>query len=641
MQCTRQIPAMRSLPPETASRLITAKSLLRQATTEPLHDMILKNLVNEVQHHYNSFITSLQSQVIQLQTQNAHLSNEAAKVQAIYATCNSTLNPLQNIVTELTSITETFHEYAQLPSNPALKSTRTRAQVWTEAESHPNTRANLEVPTQHSTGTTPLLHTADQIAASLALLSPAHGANNYAQATTILETFFGQQTTFGPTYGLDTHSHRFLDDLSPDICIQRSASSMDKFNVALVLDIKNSHLSTSANKGQILDYLYSLASCQPGRRTFLGILTDFKSAELIKIVVGMAKTRRRRISDHLADTTILVTHYRSQPLSDILKLAYAELAAPEANPRKLSLSSQSGTLVKVLQLSPHTVVAVVRTPTRATNSVVKAALDAQGALDISREAELLASLQHSRKPWSIPSLLYSLPSEFAIQPVGRAFRLEEFRNTRDLRAALRDIVYALEWVHKHNLVHRDVRTDNLVLVHDHTDSARSFHAVLIDFDRSATIGQTTTYEGGYICCPEELLQKLRSNAQSHLNQNNDTPGADPGTPMSISLEAIVEPVHPASQAPLDLITYEPHPKHDFLAFVILLNQLLFPFTFQRYAYHLIEKVNTKEQRRLLDLWSSLKGSKVWGPIVQWAEGVEADGRATRDWDVWLEMVVLL
>ncbi|RPB23557.1 hypothetical protein L211DRAFT_838406 [Terfezia boudieri ATCC MYA-4762] len=561
-------------------------------------------------------------------------------VQAIYATCNSTLNPLQNIVTELTSITETFHEYALLPSNPAIKSSRSRAQVWIDTESHPNTRANLEVPTQHSTGTTPLNNSADQVAARLAHLSPAHDINNYAQAATILETFFGQQMTFGPTYSLDTHRHRFLDDLSPDICVQRNSSSIDKFNVALVLDIKQSYLSTSANKGQILDYLHSLASCQPGRRTFLGILTDFKSAELIKVIVGIAKTRRRRISDHLADTTTLVRHYRSQPLSDILKLAYAELSAPEANPRKLSLSPQSGTLIKVLQLSPHTVVAVVRISTKATNCVVKAALNSQGALDISREVEILTSLQHSRKPSSIPSLVYSLPREFAIQPVGRAFRLEAFRNTRELRAALRDIVCALEWVHKHNLVHRDVRTDNLVLVQDHTDSARSIHAVLIDFDRSAKIGQPTTYEGGYICCPEELLQKLCSRAQLHSNQTNDTPGVYPGTPMSISLEDVAE-LAPASQAPLDLITYQPHPKHDFLAFVILLNQLLFPFTFQRYAYHLVEKVDSKEQRRLLDLWGSLKGSKVWGPIVQCAEGMQADGRAAEVWDAWLEIVVLL
>ncbi|KAF8430734.1 hypothetical protein BGX38DRAFT_1146808 [Terfezia claveryi] len=111
--------------------------------------------------------------------------------------------------------------------------------------------------------------------------------------------------------------------------------------------------------------------------------------------------------------------------------------------------------------------------------------------------------------------------------------------------------------------------------------------------------------------------------------------------MSISLEEVAELIHPAPQAPLDLITYEPHPKHDFLAFVILLNQLLFPFTFQRYAYHLVEKVDSKEQRRLLDLWDSLKGSKVWRPIVQCAEGMQADGRAVEVWDAWLEIVVLL
>ncbi|RPB19912.1 hypothetical protein L211DRAFT_766290, partial [Terfezia boudieri ATCC MYA-4762] len=202
------------------------------------------------------------------------------------------------------------------------------------------------------------------------------------------------------------------------------------------------------------------------------------------------------------------------------------------------------------------------------------------------EVEILKSLQHaSKQPTSIPSIIYSLPSEFAIEPVGKAFRLEAFENTKDLRAALGDVVCALEWVHNHNLVHRDVRADNLVLVRDRVCPDRSIRAVLIDFDRSTVIGKTTTYEGGYICCPEEVLHKLFEGA-------GDAP-----------------------HAPLDFITYTPHPKHDFLAFVILLNQLLFPFIFQRYAYHLVEKVDTKEQRKLFDLWRSLKGSRVWGPIV--------------------------
>lgn len=337
------------------------------------------------------------------------------------------------------------------------------------------------------------------------------------------------------------------------------------------------------------------------------------------MVVGVPKARRRRISDHMADTTTLVRHYRSQPLSDILNLAYAELSAPEANPCKLSLSPLSGTLVKVLQLSPQTVVAVVRASAAARTCVVKAALNKQGSLDISREVEILKSLQHaSKQPTSIPSIIYSLPSEFAIEPVGKAFRLEAFENTKDLRAALGDVVCALEWVHNHNLVHRDVRADNLVLVRDRVCPDRSIRAVLIDFDRSTVIGKTTTYEGGYICCPEEVLHKLCSHAHSGTNPNPHHAG-DPDTPMSMSFKDEVEGAGDAPHAPLDFITYTPHPKHDFLAFVILLNQLLFPFIFQRYAYHLVEKVDTKEQRKLFDLWRSLKGSRVWGPIVDCAD----------------------
>jgi len=553
-------------------------------------------------------------------------------------TCNNSLNPLQNIVSELTSVAATFHDYAPLSSQSAVKGSRTRAQVWKEIESHPNTRANLDVPTQRSIT---LAHTAEEIASRLACLSSAHNANHYTQAATLLETFFRQEATFGPTYGLNTHRQRFLDDCAPDISIQRNASSADKFNIALVIDIKLSHLSTSANKGQIIDYLHSLASWQPGRTTFLGILTDFESAEMIKMVVGVPKTRTRRISNHMAGVTTVVSHYRSQPLCDILKLAYAELSAPQANPRKFHLSEQLGTLVRVLQLSPHTVVAELRSATKATNCVVKAALDTQGFVDVEHEVRILESLQGPTKPAAIPSLIYSFPREFCIEPVGRPFTLEAFKNTKEMRAVLGDVLCALEWVHNHNLVHRDVRTDNLVLVRDSQYPDRSIRAVLIDFDRSAAIGKTTTYEGGYICCPEEVLHQLRSRAHSCSNLNPETLEADPDTPMTISFGDEVHDAYPDVQAPLDLITYTPHPKHDFLAFVILLNQLLFPFTFQRYAYHLIEKVHTKEQERLFKLWSSLKLSRVWGPIVDCAENMAGGGRVVADWAEWLDIVVLL
>jgi len=80
---------------------------------------------------------------------------------------------------------------------------------------------------------------------------------------------------------------------------------------------------------------------------------------------------------------------------------------------------------------------------------------------------------------------------------------------------MEDLLEALDWCHKNlQIVHRDVRVRNLIISYGYSSENLSpqdnrERLVLIDFDLAAKIGDETHYEGGYICCPLELLQKIK------------------------------------------------------------------------------------------------------------------------------------
>lgn len=114
-------------------------------------------------------------------------------------------------------------------------------------------------------------------------------------------------------------------------------------------------------------------------------------------------------------------------------------------------------------------------------------------MDIASYLEILKSLQEATKPSSIPLVVYYLPSELAVERVGPPFTLEEFANTKDLSARLRDIVRAFESVHNHNLVHLDAGADNLVIPWDSAYPDRRFRAVLVDVDPSAILGESDAF----------------------------------------------------------------------------------------------------------------------------------------------------
>lgn len=116
--------------------------------------------------------------------------------------------------------------------------------------------------------------------------------------------------------------------------------------------------------------------------------------------------------------------------------------------------------------------------------------------------------------------------EFGIQPVGQQICPELFPDSSSFLRCLEDLLIALQWVHNYGMANRNVRGDNfIVFVQNHEavgqgatgqrGTNRHWWGILIDFDRAATLSKECHYEGGYICCPCELLRRSSSSSGYH------------------------------------------------------------------------------------------------------------------------------
>ncbi|KAF8417634.1 hypothetical protein EV426DRAFT_721072 [Tirmania nivea] len=678
-----QPPVMGSLPTETVSRIIMeTKFLFEQATTDALRDLVLRSMINQVEQHYTSqdnyyktawahqenhyrtvlasqendyktfiaaqennyktVLASLQNQVIQLETSNAHLRDEAARLE------KQTIGQLSEALSKVTT---------PAPPNPhaLYRGSMTRAKNWLAQSLLPTTQLNRDTPSFENQRQTRGMDVA--LVQRLERLSSDDEQHiDYPAVISIITRLFAPQVElgFGTTHVLDTHERRYLNDLAPDITIQRNTSSADRFNVAAVIDLKGAaggpagKLGTPSNLGQICDYLMEMVGCQPGRRVFVGMLTDLRDGIIIKYTIGATRGQHRRRSQQPGSYTGHLTQYRKTSLNVALQHLYQELTQEAANPPHLPFRSGAGELVHVLQRHSSAVVAVYRQ--HGVNRIVKAAPKLKFADAVASEIAILKLLQGPLKPKSIPELVYvhdppfDLP-EFAITPAGQPIHLELFKTPVEFRATLEDILDALCWVHKHGIVHRDVRTDNIVVFRDWTNNSGNqgespFRGLLIDFDRAAEIGKECCYEGGYISCPLELLEKAQqiatgSSARGGCAEYDRENSLDTDVEKS---DTVGEEFSGQPHSAISTLVYRPRKAHDYLAFVILVNTLIFPFALRWYSYNRVVKVNSEEQKRLMRLWDGLRQSKAWSGMVDLAESESTD---IAEWRKLLELVVWL
>jgi len=535
----------------------------------------------------------------------------------------------------------------------------TRAKNWVAQSRLPTTQLNKDTPSLA------FLHQGHEIDVALVqglteLSSDNEHDIKYPEVISRLAQLFAPQGAlgFGKTHVLDTHERHFLNELAPDITIQRNTSSADRFNAAAVIDLKGAargpagKLGTPSNLGQISDYLMEMVTSQPGRRVFLGMLTDLRDGIVVKYAIGATQGQHRRRSQQPGSYTGHLTQYRKTPLGVALAHLYHELTDETANPPHLPFMPGAGELVHVLQRHSNAVVAVYRD--KGVNRIVKAAPKPESAGAIAGEIAFLRLLQGPSKPQSIPELVYihdppypALP-EFGIAPAGEPIHLELFKTPAEFRASLEDILDALHWVHQHGLVHRDVRTDNIVVFRNWTGNLGDiglspYKGLLIDFDRATEVGKECHYEGGYISCPLELLDLARKTFAGSAVRWSSVGSADFDRENSMdtdveSLSSTEDEANGQPESALSTLMYHPRKAHDYLAFVVLVNSLIFPFALRGYTYNRVVKVNSPEHQRLVRLWDGLRRSHTWSAMVDLAESEETD---ITKWRECLELIVWL
>lgn len=381
---------------------------------------------------------------------------------------------------------------------------------------------------------------------------------------------------------IDTHNQFYLGGFAPDITVLLPGAVVaDAMSMVLFVEIKpqdKTTLGSDHNLGQVYEYLLAAARCQRERTKFVGILSDFNAN------IAVVLTR--------IDKYVYLTHYVAALMPQLLRFITYILGDDDFKPPKLGFSDPIGPMLQRLGYPSNSIVGefalrewfpldagvVPRTiPTGLTDTSLKqrprmavkrSKYPNSGALD--QEVSVLLKIRRFQGHKSLPYIVHLSEdhSEIGILPIGQPITSSTLSVSGLGVKLVEGVLNGLGFLHRLGFIHRDVRQANVVL-HGST-------AVLIDFDAAAPAGQLTSHMGGCICMPEEVL-------------------INPGEP------------------------YIPRPAHDYLAVVLMVNSLLFPAAYQGFRSMNICIEDSAERGRVIELWERLRASRVWGPLVRYAE----------------------
>lgn len=195
----------------------------------------------------------------------------------------------------------------------------------------------------------------------------------------------------------------------------------------------------------------------------------------------------------------------------------------------------------------------------------------------------------------LPQLIFhSLDfQELGILPYGAA--IDPGNSIFKWSPILKNILAALEWLHNHGIVHRDVRWDNVIYHEDRAILIDLGAAVFLDAsnnDPSQHVAQPTAedtetedysgwqfYSGGLICCPERVIGNFT-----------------------------------------DL--YTPQPSDDCRSFVQMVNTLLWPKFWEGLRSEQVKDKDSRLAVGLVKFWENLRSSRVWRRYVDAADDMD-------------------
>jgi hypothetical protein len=332
----------------------------------------------------------------------------------------------------------------------------------------------------------------------------------------------------------------------------------------------------------MVDYFDILHERQLDRSNFVAILSNFDTAWVFEAEYrGKSVTIYRKTAPTLADAVIHVdrqSRQQYQPVPSVNGLFSSNYSFIDIskNHNLLSVacptSRSTGVQTKSMTLATEK---GWRDPIRFKRGDNRFVLKmARGGLDVSKEIEILKKIREAECA-HLPELVWSPAEnkELGIFPVGEAIDFQQ--PAKIARRVVAGMVDGLQYLHSQGIIHRDIRPSNLIM--HHAD------VIIVDFETSVLYDRKTevTYEGGRICWPNRLLE---------CNTKH----------------------------------YIPEPADDLLACILVVLHFLFPSRFHN--FHMgsisIRASCTPETRQLIQLWTDIEDSKIWGPFVKAAQLVK-------------------
>ncbi|KAA8902281.1 hypothetical protein FN846DRAFT_986963 [Sphaerosporella brunnea] len=539
---------------------------------------LLAPLVNQL--HEQRLKSENAVQMIQLESQNAVQKIQLESQNAVQKVQSESQNAMQNVQSELqqTKLVLAQTDFALRNAEAELRTfwsasliAKSKTEIWNAAVGNLDPeRLSRQLPKPP-----PLSGRIAKDAKALGRSkTPVAEDQLYEPVCALLRAMVGKAGIV-----FDTHARPYLNGLKPDISV--CASTIDSPHgayVHIVGELKSRDVPLDADaRGQLLNYLHWLLTLQPSRHRFTGWLSNIRDNVFI-LVERNPRGGRPFVSAYApVSFEMAVAH-----LGVIMK-------AHEEQPLRPEFSSRLGNIHQHLGMSCNSAVASFVLKTEAANTrewnwttqgieTAKPAMTKGGKSD---PVSILRTIANAAdKSPHLPMLLFWAADfkEFGMLPVGKPADPLKLNNTPSLAVRiLHDVFDGMDWLHKHGLMHRDIRWDNIVV----NEQERG---VLIDLGSvTATNQPASQYYGGWECVPPRLLKN----------------------------EAMNKP-------------YTPRVGDDYHAFILLVNTLLFPFSFRGWSSANVGFRGTRENERLQHFWRGLTKSQIWGPFVAAAASGKRD-----------------
>lgn len=401
----------------------------------------------------------------------------------------------------------------------------------------------------------------------------------------------------------DTHNKSALGPWKPDLCIcVGGTKSPQESGVYVAVELKHiNNAITDEERGQVLDYLVTMLQLDPSRPMVAGLLSDLHVNHII--VLRAVEGGGPQLIQYKTGTLAEVLTFIKQVVLVDLRYCPPESAFPShlgimerrlGHPRASAVSEfvmSSPVLLAIKSLWPSEVEALGKC--MAVKVLLKRTVKGSSSSEpvlVDRtqlhEIQIYKLIQMQSSPSKdLARLVYSSPDNriLGTAPVGTRVDIRGISDHNNLRTILNDVLNGLTWLHGIGILHRDIRRDNIIVVS--TPGTSKLNGKIIDFGTAIVLntGEDTfrpqVYGGGYICCPREII--------GHFKR-----------------------------------PYIPRFAHDRLAWVMLVNFLVFPNGVPYLQSHRVA-FESVEAERLTAYWDSLSASEVWARFIEAAEDEES------------------